>query len=322
MLGVALLATLPLHGPSGAPGGPDQAPSVGQDVVNLDGVYAFLDPAPPQWWSCLRCADYRPTGGAWILRFSQGRMSLTDEVTGWRSHAAVNMGAGMLELFDDPVCPWDRGRYTWRLSDRSLFLEPIEDECAFGLRSQNLGRGAWADCRPPDARAALSDAWSRPTACPRPAQIDRASPAVPADLAIRVVPGDARLLPPDFRAIPANTDNLAAPPGVLIRTDPETVRYGLYLVLWQSAPWVEASIDDGSRRAGVQFWGPPWMGSARVLVDGVEIWRGEPSSLGELRSQYGGYIEVSGLTPGPHILRVERLAVDSRPVRIMFFGLG
>lgn len=322
LLGLSLLTSWLSPGPPQPSGRADAASPTRQGTANLDGVYAYLDPAPPQWWSCLRCAEYRPTGGAWLLEISHGRLTLTDETTGWSSHAAVSVQDGMLELFDDPVCLWERGHYAWRFSGRSLLLEPMEDTCAFGLRGRNLGRGPWADCRPPDARAAASDAWPRPPGCPRPKHPESPTPSLPADLSLRVLPGDARLLLPDLMAIPANTENLAAPPGVEIRGAPEVVRYGLYLVLWQEAPWVEASFQDDAPEIGVQFWGPVTMGSVRILVDRIEIWRGEPSRLGELRSQYGGYIEVGGLSPGPHTLRVERLPVDSRPVRIMFFGLG
>ncbi|HSK67449.1 MAG TPA: hypothetical protein VK888_10995, partial [Anaerolineales bacterium] len=31
----------------------------------LDGLYAKVNQSWPQWWRCLRCADYRVAGGIW-----------------------------------------------------------------------------------------------------------------------------------------------------------------------------------------------------------------------------------------------------------------
>jgi hypothetical protein len=291
-------------------------------VSPIDGEYGYLDPDPPQWWSCLRCADYRPSGGAWNLRFFRGRMTLTDQVTGFSSHASFVLDGDTLELLEDPVCPWDRGRYTWRLDERGLSLTPVADPCSFGLRADNLGRGAWASCRPPDTHAAVSDMWPRPAGCSRPVAAPAPEVAPPEGLTVSVQGGDARLSRSSLLAIPANIENLLPPPGVRIEADPDVVRYGLYLVLWGSAPWVEADFEDTAGPVGVQLWGPSSMGSASVLFDGNQVWRGEVPLLGELRGQYGGYIEVGGFPPGRHVLRVERLDLDTRPVRVMFFGVG
>src|SRR5688572_3409630 len=34
----------------------------------VDGLYAMIDQSEPQWWKCIRCADYRPVGGIWKLK--------------------------------------------------------------------------------------------------------------------------------------------------------------------------------------------------------------------------------------------------------------
>ena len=73
---------------------------------------------------------------------------------------------------------------------------------------------------------------------------------------------------------------------------------------------------------GVQFWGAPYTGWARVLFDGVEVWRGVPSTLGFEQLQYGGYIELTGFRPGRHTIRVENLGFDFRPLTVASFGFG
>ena len=87
-------------------------------------------------------------------------------------------------------------------------------------------------------------------------------------------------------------------------------RYREYVALMEGGHWIEVTIaDPGITAAGVQFRGDTNDGWARVLIDGVERWRG--SIYGSDTNWPGGmfvrYLEVSGLGPGPHTVRVEAL---------------
>jgi hypothetical protein len=301
---------------------PHDLPLPTDDPTILDGAYALRDPSPPQWWSCLRCADYRPTGGPWRLLFDRGVFRILDAVTGWRNLASFAVDGETLHLFNDPICPLDRGTYRWEADEAGLTLEVIEDSCSFGLRAQNLTRAPWSSCRVPDVRAAVSGAWIRPPGCATDTAEFLPSPSPPAGWSVSVYPNDARgsQSPPDV-VVGANPRNVDPPPGVDIDYDEGVVLYGLNLVLWQGGPWAEATTDRPLAAFGVQFWGPSTMGVGRLLLDGEEIWRGNASELGSSLGQYGGYVEVSGFGPGRHTLRVEHLDPDGRPLKVLFFGL-
>ena len=133
--------------------------------TSLDGTYAKLDPSEPQWWSCRRCADYRPVGGIWKLSLDRGVFRVYYAVTGWRSLGSYTVNGDQLYLFNDPYCPWDVGKYTWRLEDGQLLLKEIEDGCSMHLRAENLTLQPWLSCQPPSIFAAISDHWPKPPGC-------------------------------------------------------------------------------------------------------------------------------------------------------------
>ena len=116
------------------------------DVTPLDGTYAKFDPEPPQWWACLRCADYRQAGGAWRMQFDRGVMRIYYEVTGWRSLASYHVYGDRLFLFNDPYCKEATGEYQWNLESGNLILEVINDPCSFELRGLNLSKYPWESC--------------------------------------------------------------------------------------------------------------------------------------------------------------------------------
>ena len=126
---------------------PYASPLPGSDQTLVDGTYAKFDPTPPQWWSCLRCADYRPAGGIWRLQFDRGVMRIYYEVTGWNSLASYTVSGDRLYLFNDPYCKEATGEYKWKLVDGNLTLEVVDDPCSFQLRGRNLSGGAWGTCR-------------------------------------------------------------------------------------------------------------------------------------------------------------------------------
>jgi len=73
---------------------------------------------------------------------------------------------------------------------------------------------------------------------------------------------------------------------------------------------------------GVQFFGDPQIGWARVLFDGVEVWRGNTSAIWSQNGRHVGYIEIAGFSPGRHTLRAESLGFDYRPVTVASFGFS
>jgi len=285
----------------------------------IDGAYVRTIDAPPEWWTCLRCADYRPSGGTWRLLLDRGVLRIVDDASRWRSMASVEVHGDQLRVFNDPFCPWDDGTYRWDLQDGRLGLQVVKDECSFGLRAKNLTTGVWLSCRPPDLRAAVSDAWTKPAGCSPP--VVPPPPSLPPAVTVSIYPDDPRLDPGRlaWRAS-ANADNRPPPPDVEISRADRAVPYGVTVILWTGGPWVEMTTDHPSEAMGVQFWGPARMGVARVLFDGEEVWRGDAADLGNHLTMFGGYVEISGFPAGRHTLRVEQLGADDRPLTVMLFG--
>lgn len=285
----------------------------------VDGTYVVHRDTPPQWWACLRCADYRPSGGTWRLLLDRGVLRLVYDVTGWRTIASYRLDGEIFEVFNDPICPSERGVYRWRAQEDGLSFAVVRDDCAFGLRAENLTSDPWRSCAPPDARAAASEAWPTARGC-LPGRVPPA-PGAPGDVEVIIVPGDIRKAPDRPAALLAANAFGAAPAPLSLRRAPGVVPYGLNLILWEGGAWVEATAAQSVEAIGVQFWGPSTMGAARLLLDGQEVWRGEVALLGRHLQQYGGYVEVRGLGPGSHTLRVEPLGPDGRPLTILWFGV-
>ena len=288
----------------------------------IDGTYVKLDPTWPQWWLCLRCADYRPAGGIWKLHFEGGVMRILYDVTGWRSLAWSSLEGDRLLLFHDAYCR-EVGTYEWELREGSLHLRAIEDECAFGLRGRNLSSQPWIAC-PDDTEAAGARSGAGfPPGCldsrPGPAGVA----AAPTGLRIEAYPGDSRhfRVPPDLFAR-ATLGRMPQPEGIDVDFSPASIPYGINRILWWDGPWIEARTDRTLTAMGVQFLGAPQIGWAQVLFDGVEVWWGVTSEIGCRGGSCGGYVEVSGFGPGPHVLRVEGGVSDYRPVEVMGFGFS
>ena len=282
----------------------------------LDGTYAKFDPNWPQWWSCLRCADYRPAGGAWRLQFDKGVMRIYYEVTGWNSLASYAVLENRLYLFNDPYCRDVTGEYAWKLEDGNLMLETIQDSCSFQLRSKNLSGQSWDICDP------LAGA-EKPRGCEDPI-VELNLVSVPSEgITVTVHQGDVRLFAghPDIYINASGADRLL-PEDIRISFGDQSILYGNNRVLWTDDDWIELKTVDSYTSMGVQFRGDHVIGWARVLFDGKEVWRGDTSRIWSDLKIHGGYIEVSNFEPGEHVLRVERLAFDSRPVIVAFFGLN
>ncbi len=298
--------------------------------TTLSGTFAKFDQSWPQWWMCRRCADYRPAGGIWKLRFDQGIMRIHYNVTDWVSIASYTISGDHLTIFNDPICPEAVGEYRWSLEDkwglddRNLVLEVIDDPCSFGLRGENLGAQEWGSCFPPNEMTGASDHWHKPIGCEDPNPALLSVPIHPdPSLSVIVHGGYAKhfAVQPDVYA-DANREEVTPPEGIEVRHDPQSIPYGLNRVLWGERSWVEASTELPYEAIGVQIYGDNTIGWARLLFDGQEVWRGDTQEIWMDKGRYGGYIELSGFEPGKHTLRVESLGVDYHPVVIAFFGFS
>jgi hypothetical protein len=297
---------------------PYASPLPSPEPTSLDGTYAKSDPNPPQWWVCLRCADYRQAGGAWRLQFDRGVMRIYYEVTGWHSLASYTVLGDHLYLFNDPYCKDVTGEYKWRLADGNLTLEVVNDPCSFQLRGKNLDAVAWAACPKEGATSEES-----PRGCTDVVVKTMTPPAIPDGLNVTVRKADVRLATPspDIYLNASGADQ-PAPEGVQFSYSDDSILYGTSRVLWTDGGWMEILTDAPYTSIGVQFRGDYVIGWARVLFDGQEVWRGDTSKIWSDLRIHGGYIEVSGFEPGTHTLRVERLNIDSRPVVVAFFGFN
>ena len=294
---------------------PHASPLPSSDNTAIDGTYAKFDPNPPQWWACLRCADYRPAGGNWRLQFDRGVMRIYDEVTGWHSLASYQVVGDHLYLFNDPYCKDATGEYVWEIVGGSLNVDVVNDPCSFGLRGKNLSEFSWSTCTADD---------NEPRGCTDPEPVTVSEPVLPNGLTVTVHQADVRLddtKTPD-EIVNGNGTDTSMPEGVRILYSDESMLYGVNRVLWQENDWMEMTFGEPFSSVGVQFRGSYVIGWARVLFDGQEIWRGDTSEIWAELKVHGGYIEVTGFGPEQHTLRVERLDVDSRPVMVAFFGLS
>ena len=291
-------------------------------VSPIDGTYAKLDESWPQWWLCFRCADYRPAGGLWRLQFDRGVMRIYYDVTGWRSLASYSVEGDRLSLFNDAYCA-AVGAYSWRRIDGSLHLEVIEDGCLFQLRGKNLSLQTWADCGLTGGNDLNPGVQSSHPGCVDTLRQEFETRPTNPEVNVTLFPGDSHYfdLPPDLFVL-ANAGAGSRPEGVRVSYDATSIAYGVNRILWWNGTWIQMELKQASLAMGVQFLGGPQIGWARLLLDGAEVWRGITSELGSARGRFGGYVEVSGYSAGPHTLRVESLGSDYRPVEVFAFGIS
>ena len=141
--------------------------------------------------------------------------------------------------------------------------------------------------------------------------------------------GDARAFssPPEGVAY-ANVNDTSPPAEVTITDSGGLWRFHGWIALMEKGQWIEANIQANASNVGVQFWGDTNDGWGRVLVDGQEVWRGNTygSDVNYPGSAFVKYLEISGLTPGTHTVRVENLgqvgAGGGDDVAVYFFGYG
>ena len=280
----------------------------------IDGTYAKVDPSPPQYWTCYRCADYRPEGGVWRIQFDQGVMRIFYQITNWKSIASFTVEHDRLKIFNDPFCPHEVGEYEWVVENGGLSLKAIRDGCAFDLRKENLMKQPWLAC--------TTDSQNQPGCTEIPnAPLSEVPSQLP--FTVKVHGRDSHTFdrPPDLFAA-ANKEDVPSPNGIQIQYHHVSIPFGTHRVLWWNGNWIEATTDTPYTSIGVQFWGSAYLGWARVLFDDVEVWRGLTTSLGKKHAYFGGYIEITDFEPGTHTIRVENLGFDYRPVKVAAFGFS
>ncbi len=144
---------------------PHTAPLPARVHTALDGTYTKFDPkkAPPV--PCRRCPDYAPQGGIWKLDLDKGIFRIFHESTGWRSLGSFVIEGNRVQLFNDPTCIDVMGSYTWTLEEGHLKLRVLQDECAIGMRAENLTTFLWMACQPPSMEAGFSGHSEKPSGC-------------------------------------------------------------------------------------------------------------------------------------------------------------
>jgi hypothetical protein len=207
------------------------------------------------------------------------------------------------------------------MEDGQLKLETVQDACAFDLRAENLSRESWSACTVPGETVGVNTSKQDAPGCDENLVIPTIAAQPELTVKVTVYGGDSRFFvkPPDVIAN-ANTADREPPAGINISYDANTIPYGVHRVLWWNGNWVEATTEMPFTAMGVQFFGEFQIGWARVLFDGVEVWRGNTSAITSKNGRTGGYIEISGFEPGKHTIRAESLDFDYRPVTVVSFG--
>lgn len=131
----------------------------------VDGTYTKVVAAAAERVHCLRCPDYAPEGGIWKMNLNRGVMRILHIDSRWKIIGTFIVAGDRILLANDPVCLDELGLYRWRLKDRQLVFEVIDDPCAIKLRAMNLTQQPWRSCRPPNIEAAVTEHWPKPEGC-------------------------------------------------------------------------------------------------------------------------------------------------------------
>ena len=123
---------------------------------------------------------------------------------------------------------------------------------------------------------------------------------------------------------PANYFDYPSPEGITL-TNGGGSQFQQAIIL-VGGQYLEATTSNPYSAMGVQPHGDSTIGWARVLFDGVEVWRGDTSSYWHDAEAYvhAVYIEVRCFPPGTHTMRIEALGIagsgGGQTVPIAFFG--
>ena len=109
---------------------------------------------------------------------------------------------------------------------------------------------------------------------------------------------------PDFIAY-ANPEAAPSPAGVTITYSPDFVAQDEWRIAQGSSAWIQAASTLRACSISVVFSREGTQGGARIFLDGNEVWNGDTS--GQFGDGGGMYlsVELAGLAPTPHIIRVQ-----------------
>ena len=116
--------------------------------------------------------------------------------------------------------------------------------------------------------------------------------------------------PPDI-LVYTNVADQEPPPGIEISSGGNSTPWGYGMILWTEGDFTQATTSNPYSAFGGQIFGDHTIGWARVLFDGVEIWRGDASTyVIKEGAQFGVYVEVTCFPPGTHTMRIECLGIE------------
>ncbi len=109
----------------------------------------------------------------------------------------------------------------------------------------------------------------------------------------------------------ANSGDFSPPEGIKISAGGGYALQKAW-ILYEAGHYLEATTSGDYTAIGVQPHGESIIGWARVLFDGVEVWRGDTSSYWHDGEAYlhAVYVEVRCFPPGEHTLRIEALGIE------------
>lgn len=115
----------------------------------------------------------------------------------------------------------------------------------------------------------------------------------------------------DLRAY-ANTADFPPPEEDITVTSGGGYGFQKAWILYEAGDYLEVNFSGPYTAVGVQPHGESHIGWARVMFDGVEVWRGDTSAYYHDAEGYlhAVYIEVRCFPPGAHSLRIECLGME------------
>jgi len=220
--------------------------------------------------------------------------------------------------------------FTATVTDGQLhisFVKKVENPLVSGIEVIGLAGAAPTATRPAVTPATPSRTPTRTSTAAATASRTPTRTPTAGSVVVTLYYGDARTFsqPPAVRAW-ANANYVAPPSGITIADSGGLWRSNEWVGLLNGGQWIQAANANASTAAGIEFWGGAGEGWARVLVDGVERWRGSVYGDGSAAYPAQKYLEVSGLPAAPHTIRVENLGIDGiggwHSVTLYFFGFG
>jgi hypothetical protein len=143
-------------------------------VYTRDPTYHYPGGDPPH---CVRCPPYIADSGISTLTLEQGRFRMVHESPPWKSEGHYVLSGTRIILFNDPECSGLRGVYRWQMAPNGdMAFTRLADQCGTNQRwldftdqtwrlTHSLRDGITGACQPPNAEAAVTDHWPRPSDC-------------------------------------------------------------------------------------------------------------------------------------------------------------